>query len=323
MKRLLTRTLAALLVTATSLGASAQPAVDAHLAAAKKAEGTDFPGTIARLCISPDAPVGGGAGGPRPIPERAGWYAEPARMFDNLYWVGTKIHSAWALQTSDGIILIDTLYNYAVEPEIVDGLKRLGLNPASIKYVIITHAHGDHDEGAKLLQDRYGAHVVMGAPDWDLIEKNVNIPGGVPKRDIVAQDGQKITLGDGGVTLISTPGHTLGTLSLIFTVKDHGRPVTIAYSGGTAFNFQKDTARYDTYIASQKKMADAAKAAGATVIMSNHSEFDDAWDRGRLVRLRRASEPHPYELGGEAVQRYFTMTGECAMAMREKLAQQH
>src|ERR1700704_6892422 len=140
-------TVAALLLAASCLGASAQPAVDAHLAAAKKAEGTDFPGTIARLCIVPDAPVGGGAGGgPRPVPEPATWYAEPARMFDNLYWVGTKIHSAWALRTSGGIILIDTLYNYAVEPEIVDGLKKLGLNPASIKYVIITHAHGDHDE---------------------------------------------------------------------------------------------------------------------------------------------------------------------------------
>ena len=139
--------LAALLLTATT--ASAQPTAEAHLAAAKKAAGTDFPGTIARLCIVPDNVVGTGASAatPRPIPDRATWYAEPARMYDNLYFVGTKIHSAWALTTSEGIILIDTLYNYAVEPEIVDGLKKLGLNPASIKYVIITHAHGDHDEG--------------------------------------------------------------------------------------------------------------------------------------------------------------------------------
>jgi metallo-beta-lactamase class B len=316
--------IAALLLASTCLGASAQPAVDAHLAAAKRAEGTDFPGTIARLCIVPDAPVGsgvGGRGGARAIPDRGSWYAEPARMFDNLYWVGTKIHSAWALQTSGGIILIDTLYNYAVEPEIVEGLKKLGLDPASIKYVVITHAHGDHDEGARLLQDRYGAHVVMGAPDWDSIEKSVTMPGGPPKRDIVASDGQKITLGDGGVTLITTPGHTPGTLSLIFTVKDRGRPLTVAYSGGTAFNFPHDVAHYDIYIASQHKMAAAAKAAGATIIMSNHSEFDDAWDRGRLVKLRQTGEPHPYEVGQDAVQRYFTVTGECAEAAREKLAQ--
>jgi metallo-beta-lactamase class B len=309
--------LSVLAVTACCLNASAQPAVDAHLAAAKKAEGTDFPGTLARICVVPDAPVGGG--GPRPIPDRTSWYAEPARMFDNLYWVGTKIHSAWALQTSGGIILIDTLYNYAVEPEIIQGLRKLGLDPANIKYVVISHAHGDHDEGAALLQTRYGAHVVMGAPDWDAVEKNTAIPGGVPKRDIVAADGQKLTLGDGGVTLITTPGHTPGTLSLIFTVKDHGKPLTVAYSGGTAFNFPHDAAHYDIYIASQHKMAEAARAAGATIVMSNHSEFDDAWVRGRLVRLRRAGEPHPYEVGAEAVQRYFTMTGECAEAAKAKL----
>ena len=319
MKRAFTALLLAASCLTAGWTASAQPAVDTHLSAARKAAGTDFPGTLARLCIMPDAPTGGGPGGPRPVPERASWYAEPAKMFDNLYWVGTKIHSAWALQTSDGIILIDTLYNYAVEAEIVDGFKKLGLNPAAIKYVIITHAHGDHDEGAKLLQDRYGAHVVMGGPDWDLIEKNVNIPGGVPKRDVIGTDGQKITLGDTTVTLVATPGHTFGTLSMIFTVKDRGRPLTVAYSGGTAFNFPKDAARYDTYIASQTKMAETAKAAGATILMSNHSEFDDAWDRGRLVRLRRAGEPHPYELADDAVQRYFTMTSECAMAAREKL----
>lgn len=317
----LKKTFAALLLTAASLTAQAQPAIEAHLAAGKQAAGLDFAGTAARLCIVADNRMGRTpGGGPRPIPDRASWYAEPARMFDNLYWVGTRIHSAWALQTSEGIILIDTLYNYAVEPEIVQGMRKLGLNPASIKYVIITHAHGDHDEGAALLQSRYGAHVVMGAADWDLIEKNSDIPGGIPKRDIVAQDGQKITLGDSTVTLVTTPGHTLGTLSMIFTVKDRGKPLTVAYSGGTAFNFPAEAGRYDTYIASQKKMAEAAKAAGATILMSNHSEFDEAWARGRLVRLRRAGEPHPYQLGEEAVQRYFTLTTECAIAQRDKLS---
>jgi metallo-beta-lactamase class B len=323
MKRHFTALLLAVTMQApATLAAQAQASIEAHLAAGKTAAGLDFAGTATRLCIVPDNLMGRqpGAAGPRPIPDRANWYAEPAQMFDNLYWVGTRIHSAWALKTSGGIILIDTLYNYAVEPEIVDGLKKLGLDPATIKYVIISHAHGDHDEGARLLQDRYGAHVVMGAADWDQIEKMPNMPGGAPKRDIVAQDGQKITLGDGGVTVITTPGHTLGTLSLIFTVKDHGRPVTIAYSGGTAFNFPAEVGRYDIYIASQKKMADAARTAGATVLMSNHSEFDDAWTRGRLVRLRRPGERHPYELGADAIRRYFTLTTECAIAQRDKLA---
>jgi metallo-beta-lactamase class B len=309
----------AIVMAALGLQADAQPANDAaaHLTAAKKAAGTDFTGTLARTCVSPDpATIGGGNNANRPVPDRATWYAKPARMFDNLYWVGTKVHSAWALQTSDGIILIDTLYNYAVEPEILNGFKTLGLDPAKIKYVIVSHAHGDHDEGARLLQDRYGAHVVMGAADWDTIETSTNMPGGAPKRDMVATDGEKITLGDTSVTIVTTPGHTPGTLSLIFPVKDRGKTLTVAYSGGTGFNFPHDAAHYDTYIASQRKMAAAAAAAGATILMSNHSEFDDAYDRSRLVRLRETGEPHPYDIGAPAVARYFKVTEECALAAR-------
>ena len=52
------------------------------------------------------------------------------------------------------------------------------------------------------MQDRFKSHIVMGGPDWNSIEKSVNgYPEGKPKRDIVADDGQKITLGDTSVTI--------------------------------------------------------------------------------------------------------------------------
>jgi len=87
----------------------------------------------------------GGGGGAGATPDRAGWYASPYKVFDNLYWLGTRQHSSWALQTSAGLIIIDTNFAWATDPEIVDGLTKLGLKPADIKYVIISHAHGDHD----------------------------------------------------------------------------------------------------------------------------------------------------------------------------------
>ncbi|MEO6340584.1 MAG: MBL fold metallo-hydrolase [Caulobacteraceae bacterium] len=300
--------------------ANAQPStaryaeMETHRAAAKAAALTDFDGTLGTTCIAVDAPRGAPPDSGRG-PVRSSWYAKPYKVFDNLYWVGTQFHSSWALKTSAGIILIDTLFNYASEPEIVDGLKTLGLDPKTIKYVIISHGHGDHDEGARMLQDRFGAKVVMGAEDWDLEARSTNKPGGVPKKDIVGEDGQKITLGDTTVTLVKTPGHTFGTLSMIFQVKDRGRPLTVAYSGGTAFNFPHTLANYDMYINSQRKLARAAASAGATILMSNHSQFDDAYDRVRVAQLpRKAGEPHPYEIGAETVGRYFKMTEECAQA---------
>jgi len=293
--------------------------IEAHLAAAKAAAGFDFTGTLARICIAPQTAPGADVR-PPPPPARATWFTEPAKVFDDLYFVGTKFHSSWALTSREGIILIDTLYDYASEEAIVGGLKKLGLDPATVKYVIISHAHGDHVGGAKLMQERFGARIVMGGPDWDAIDKSVNqFPNGKPKRDIVATDDQKITLGEASVTLVLTPGHTPGTVSMLFEVKDNGRPLTVAYSGGTAFNFVNDVPHFDTYIASQRKMAERAGSRNATVLMSNHSEFDNAVTKIRLMAARKPGEPHPFELGREAVQRYFKVMEECAQVARLKL----
>jgi metallo-beta-lactamase class B len=303
-------------------GAAAQPAansIDAHLAAAKAAAGFDFTGTLARICIAPQTAPGRDVA-PGPAPARATWITEPAKVFDNLYFVGTKFHSAWALTGNEGIILIDTLYEYASDEAIVGGLRKLGLDPASVKYVLVSHGHGDHVGGAKLMQERFGSRLVMGAPDWDSIERSLNqYPNGKPRRDIVAMDGQRITLGDVSVTLVSTPGHTPGTFSFLFDVKDNGAPLTVAYNGGTAFNFVNDVPHFDTYIASQRKMAEAAARANATVLMTNHSEFDNAVTRIKLMAARKPGEPHPYNLGSEAVGRYFKVTEECAQVARLKL----
>jgi len=303
-------------------GASAQPAangIEPHLAAAKAAAGFDFTGLLARICVAPQTGPGRDVA-PGPAPERTTWLTEPAKVFDNLYFVGTKFHSSWALTTGEGIILIDTLYEYASDEAIVTGLRKLGLDPATVKYVIISHAHGDHVGGAKLMQDRFGSRIVMGGPDWDSIEKSVNqYPNGKPKRDIVAADGQKITLGNTSVTLVLTPGHTPGTVSMLFEVRDNGTPLMVAYSGGTAFNFPNDVPHFETYINSQRKMAALAATANATVLMSNHSEFDNAVTKIKMLAARKPGEPHPFDLGRNAVARYFKVSDECAQVARLKL----
>jgi metallo-beta-lactamase class B len=316
-----------LMVVASAFIAAAQvtaPATPESLViTAKRAAGLDHTGTLVRICVAPENLAGGGAGrggaGPRTVPDRETWYAPPYKAFDNLYFVGTKIHSAWALTTSDGIIVIDTLFDYAIEPEIVDGLTTLGLDPRTIKYVLISHAHGDHDQGAALLQRRYGAKVVMGAADWDsTLQRPATAAGGVPSRDVVVGPaGLKLQLGDTTVDVIATPGHTPGTLSYIFPVKDRGRTIPVAYSGGTAFNFPRRPENFAVYRDSQRKMAEVAEAARATVLMTNHTEFDRAYDRVRLAQLPRAAgEKHPYETDAATVLRYFEMTAACAEAQR-------
>jgi metallo-beta-lactamase class B len=324
MNRHLLSCLALLASSPLTLGAAESVTPDSLVTAAKRVAGRDYAGTFLRICVAPDNlnAVPRPANPARVVPDRATWYAKPYRVFDNLYFIGTLIHSAWALTTTDGIIVIDTLFDYAVEPEIVEGMKSLGLDPRSIKYVLITHAHGDHDQGAALLQSRYGAKVVMGGVDWDsTLQRPETAPGGVPKRDIaVGPEGLKITLGGTTVQAVSTPGHTPGTLSFIFPVKDGGRTLTVAYSGGTAFNFPRRKENFAIYRDSAAKMHAAAGAAGATVLMTNHTEFDGAYDKARIAQLPRAAgEKHPYETDVATVQRYFEMTGDCAEAQRSSM----
>jgi metallo-beta-lactamase class B len=318
---------AAVFAAMTSTGGAQAPAPltpESLVKAAKRAAGLDYAGTFLRICVAPDnlqsAPARGAAPpAARAVPDRALWYAKPAKVFDNLYFVGTRIHSSWALTTNDGIVLIDTLFDYAVEPEIVEGLTTLGLDPRSIKYVLISHAHGDHDQGAALLQSRYRAKIVMGAADWEsTLQRPASAPGGVPKRDVVVgPEGTRITLGGTTVDVIATPGHTPGTLSYIFPVRDGGRSVVVAYSGGTAFNFPRRAENFATYRDSQRRMAKAAAAAGATVVMSNHTEFDRAYDRARIAQLPRTpGEKHPYETDTATVLRYFDIGADCAEAQR-------
>jgi len=307
--------------------------IRAAVQSAKNAAGFEFLGTLVRTCLLPQS------GGddtrdelpnyvvdPSKAPARDTWFAEPAKVFDNLYFVGGKVHSSWALTTSEGIILIDTIYPYNSEELVVGGLRKLGLDPRNIKYLLISHAHGDHIGGAEMLQKQYGARVVMGAPDWDTVAKFPNrYKTMAPRRDIVGTDGMKITLGGTTVTIWLTPGHTPGTMSYTFSVLDRGRPVNVAYSGGTAFNFVNNTPdpgvrNFQTYIDSAKHMAERAAATNATVLLANHSEFDNAVNKNRML-AGRGNGPHPYEIGADWVQRYFQVMQGCARAAQLGLEQ--
>ncbi|MGE5525800.1 MAG: MBL fold metallo-hydrolase [Rhodospirillaceae bacterium] len=295
--------------------------------AAKSAAGFEFLGTLVRTCLLPVNRSDEATGDvpppymldPKKIPPRSSWYAEPAKVFDNFYFLGSKVHSSWALTTRDGIILIDTLYPYNSEEEIIGGMRKLGLDPKDIKYILVSHAHNDHVGGAETFQKQYGARVVMAAADWDLLAKYPNRYRGMsPKRDIVATDGMEITLGGETVKIWLTPGHTPGTTSYTFSVLDRGKRVNVAYSGGTALVFESrrpadGIKNLQTYIESQRHLASKAKETGATVLLSNHSEFDNAYNKTRML-AGRGDGPSPFETGADWVQRYFKVTENCARA---------
>jgi metallo-beta-lactamase class B len=301
--------------------ASVPDTIEGHLAAGKNAAGgrdntPDFYGLVTAICVAPqrgapplDAPA------PREDSNRKATYMQPKKAFDDAYWMGTEGVSAWLLTSNDGYILYDTANVYDAEDVLIGGMTKLGLDPAKVKYVIVSHGHRGESGGAYLFQSRYGARIVTA--DWDLIEGSLyGYPTGKPKRDIVATDGMKVTVGDRTITLYLTPGHTPGTISGVFQVHDQGKPLTVVYSGGTEFNFPNDVAHFDQYLASERRLASLAAAAGATIIINNQSQFNGAADKLRLLADRLPGERHPLDVGADAVARYFKIEDECAQAQR-------
>jgi metallo-beta-lactamase class B len=331
---------------AGSGSAQAATTIDALQASAKVYAGLDWPGTYTRLCIPAIAsndqviptinpalyPSGDAPDKPNGDPPIGNWYAPPAQIGDNLYFLGTRAHSTYALVSKKGeIILMDGNYEYATTDEILKGLGFLGLDPDKVKYAIFSHAHSDHDGGAYLEQAAFrNATVIYGTGDWPSVLQRTVPHATRSGLQNDGTDGRVVKAGDVSVQIITMPGHTPGTLSFLFEFKDGKEDIRVAYVGGTAISFTEGAAYYDTYLNSSQKFARAAAAFGATAILSNHTEFDLGYFKANTAaRLRNIDKenvnvpkkllkdvPNPYNVGAREVMNYFGVVELCTKAAK-------
>lgn len=208
----------------------------------------------------------------RPVP--------PFKMFDNLYYVGIDWVGAYVVKTSEGLIMIDTLYDKFTD-HAVQAIGQLGMNPKDIKYVIVTHGHNDHVGGAKAIQTLTGARLAMAEGDWVMSKLG---------RDIVVKDGDTIKLGDTTVKLYVTPGHTPGVTSIELPVFDGGKPYKAFMFGGQGLNTVSGARTTQTFIASIKRVQ--ALSAGTQVPLSNHPDGFQIVQRGEKMASRKPGEPN-------------------------------
>ena len=251
-----------------------------------------------------------------------GQRVQPMKVFDNLHFVGQKAVATWAINTPDGIILIDSGYNDRLDDTLVTGLKKLGLDPARIKYALIAHGHTDHYGAAKALQDRYGTRIGMSAQDWDLVEPKPGQPaaggtgGPAPKRDLVLVEGQPVTLGDTRVMPVFIPGHTPGSMGFIFQVKDGRQTHVAGLFGGSVLNPAKriPIANFHLYLRSLDHWRDVTKREKVDVELMNHPIVDELFVKLAKLETRKAGEPHPLFVGEASYQRYATAQSDCMKA---------
>lgn len=304
----------------------AKPTVDSEVATARRLAGTDFASSLS-LC-------GDGAANIAKVTDVAAHptWLPPTRAFDNLWFVGSNFVGVWILKTSQGLILFDTGGSEAdfrgmIEPR----MRAVGLDPAQIRYAIPTHNHWDHYGGAKYLQERYGTRIGMSRADWDTVYAQ---PAGSiirapyfgadradrppPRRDMVIVDGQKLRLGDTEVTLLITPGHTLGTISALIPVREGRQAHVMSLLGGTAFppKMEPDElmAGKIQFEKSVNRLAALSRAAGADGLINTHISVDGSIDRLEKAGLRKPGEPNPFVLGADKVGRYYGMFAACLRA---------
>jgi len=129
---------------------------------------------------------------------------EPFKIVDNVFYVGLETVAAYLVPTSEGLILIDTTYADTADI-VIDNVRKLGQDPARIKYILITHGHPDHAGGATRIKELTGARVGMALPEW---ESN----GARLTRDLVIKDSDMLTLGDTQLWLYVIGGATPGNM---------------------------------------------------------------------------------------------------------------
>jgi metallo-beta-lactamase class B len=247
----------------------------------------------------------------------------PAKAFDQFYYVGNVFVGSWLLNTPEGIIMWDAMDNEDEAEHIVEaGIRKLTLDPARIKYIILTHGHGDHFGGVPYFTRKYpGIHVLSG--DWDLMAKTVPRPGGLfgppPARGDAVTDGQKLTLGGTTVTLYVTPGHTNGSVSAIFPVTDHGTRHMVALFGGFGLPQQigpsERAAGLDIYDQQVKRFAALAGKAGVDAVLSTHPGFDGTEYHVQKV-TGSYSGASPWIMGKDGALRFFQLDQKMSAAVR-------
>jgi metallo-beta-lactamase class B len=251
---------------------------------------------------------------------------EPFKVFDNVYYVGIQVVGSYLITTNAGLILVDATYAETGDL-VLDSIRKLGFDPANIKYILITHQHADHFAGAgRIKQVATGARIGLSQADWEGVERlqsagqGGNQNNGITlTRDLVIKDGETITLGDTTLKIAVTPGHTPGALAIEVPARANGRTFR-ALIPNTGINPSRELT--GPYIASMERLRKMGPWDAVLPVHGFLSLREVPLDARELVL---AAQPppappktaHPAVVGPDRINQYFDAMLKVA---REKLA---
>ena len=194
---------------------------------------------------------------------------DPYQAFDNVWQVGIAWVSSWAVKTSDGWVLIDTIHEPYVDV-LLENLGKVGIAHDDIKMVLMTHGHFDHVGGYNRLKPLLkNARFVMSERGWNEAFRYAKESKGthrewtmLEEKDVVARDGEKLVCGDSEFTLLETPGHTWGTASYMYDVRRGDKSWKAVTVGGQGLNAIESSDQVRAYIKSMNRLCEDSLGSG-------------------------------------------------------------
>jgi glyoxylase-like metal-dependent hydrolase (beta-lactamase superfamily II) len=253
----------------------------------------------------------------------------PTRIFDDVFAIGNSGTTVYVIRTPQGLLMIDALgagdaagTTAQLESQLLPGFQKLGLDPAQVKIVLVTHGHADHFGGASYFQERYGSKVYVSVADWNLMENPpargrggrgpAGPPTPLPKHDAELHDGDAVALGDLRVSAIAVPGHTPGAMGFIFPVKDNGKRHVAALFGGAWLTPQilSDEA-LQTFQTSVQRFKEMTRKANVDVLLQNHMLMDPIQPKLDAVAARNKGAANPFVVGTAEYQKFLDVMEGC------------
>jgi len=221
----------------------------------------------------------------------------PFRMLGNVYFVGSSAVSVHIIDTGAGLIMIDTGYPN-MHDQILHSMRTLGLEPANLRAIILTHGHYDHTGCALEFKALSGAKIFIGKPDNDIINGKRNLSWAdelgyerLPdfNADVLLDDSSVFELGNTRIWFRLAPGHTEGTLAIFFDTEHDGKVYTCGMHGGAGVNslvpsFLK---KYDLPLSLPDTFRSGLKALAeihVDAVLGNHPCQNDT--TGKLARVQ-------------------------------------
>ena len=182
----------------------------------------------------------------------------------------------------DGMVVGGGALTYRRAKTLAAQLAELGVKPAEVSYVAVSHTHGDHIGNLGLFPS---STILIQGAEYDWAMGLPTKPAFVATQTIQKLAGDRDVFGDGSVTILSTPGHTPGHQSLLVVLPKTGALVL----SGDAVHFRDNweqrrvpamNVNRDQTLASLERLASVLAERKATLWI-NH-------DRAQSATLRYA-----------------------------------